>query len=252
MTSVIWPLPAAPIIEAVVDVDCDMPPNFDMDALEAAGKAALADSYPVFRRRFVSEHQIVAGPAGASSVTMRQGIHALQFVSPDDKQIVQYRPAGFSFNRLAPYSTFDDYLPEIARCWRLFVGDARPVMTRAVRMRYINRFELPLKDGKVKLSDYLKVAPRVVDEARLELAGFFNQISVVEPNTGNQANIVFATQEISGERLALIFDIEASKQVDLEPSDWATISSTLESLRLLKNLIFGNSLTKKCLNLFRL
>jgi len=246
-----WPLAAAPIIEAVVDIDCDMPPTADVDALQAAATAVLGDRYPVARRRLFDEHQIVAGPTGPPNVTSRQGIQALQFVSADGKQLVQFRPGGYSFNRLAPYATFDDYRPEIERCWGLFVSTARPVLTRVVRMRYINRFDLPLLEGQVELGDYLKLAPRVADEGRLRLAGFFNQSSQVEPATGNQANVVFATQGGGAEHLGLIFDIEALKEVNVEPSDWATISAALDSLRSLKNLIFRNSLTKKCLNLFR-
>jgi hypothetical protein len=40
----------------------------------------------------------------------------------------------------------------------------------------------------------LEVAPPLVDEQRLAFAGFFSQQSVIESATGNQANIVMATQ----------------------------------------------------------
>lgn len=244
-------LSSPPIIEAVVDIDCDMPPNVDIDTLDVAAGAALADQYPTSRRRMLSEHQISAAPDQPVNVTSRHGLQALQYFSPDEKQLVQFRPAGFSFNRLAPYSTLDDYLQEIERTWRLFIDIAKPVLTRTVRLRYINRIQLPMTERRVELNEYLKLSPRLADEERLNFAGFFNQHSVLEPATGNQVNIVFATQPPADDHLPIIFDIEAFNHVAAEPWDWETISGRIHSLRSVKNLVFANSLTDKCLNLFR-
>ena len=244
-------LTSAPIVEAVVDIDCDMPNLGDIDALAAAAGAALADRYPTPRRRMLSEHQISAAPDRPVAVTSRQGLQALQYLSADEKQLIQFRPAGFSFNRLAPYTTLDDYLPEIERTWSLFVGIAKPVVCRAARLRYINRIHLPTVDGRVEIDDYLRLAPKLADEERLTFAGFFNQHSVLEPATGNQVNIVFATQPPAGDQLPVISDIEAFKDLACDPGDWLTISGRIQPLRSLKNLVFANSLTEKCLNLFR-
>lgn len=244
-------LTAAPIVEAVVDIDCDMPNQVDVDALAGAAAAALGDLYPTQRRRMLSEHQISAAPDQALAVTSRQGLQALQFISADERQLIQFRPAGYSFNRLAPYSTLDDYLPEIERVWRIFVNVAKPVVCRAVRLRYINRLQLPMIEGRVEIDDYLKLAPKLADEKRLIFAGFFNQHSVLEPATGNQVNIVFATQPPAGDQLPIIFDIEAFSETASDPDDWSTISGRIQSLRSVKNLVFAHSLTEKCLNLFR-
>jgi uncharacterized protein (TIGR04255 family) len=246
-----WPLSSAPIVEAVLDIDCDLPPAADVDALEKAGRAALADQYPVVRRKVVSQHQIDAVPEQSVSVTSRHNIEAIQYVSQDGKQLVQFRPLGYSFNRLAPYSSLDDYLPEIERCWRIFVSVGSPVLTRVVRMRYINRMALPLVNGRMELDEYFHVAPQLADEHRLTLTGFFDQQSVLETDTGNRAAIVLATQSVVDDHLQVIFDIEASRELAADPGDWRVISETIASLRALKNLVFRNSLTPKCLNLFR-
>lgn len=68
----------------------------------------------------------------------------LQFLKNDEKQLVQIRPQGYSFNRLAPYGGFDEYLPEIERAWRLFVDIVMPLQVKLIRLRYINRFLLPM------------------------------------------------------------------------------------------------------------
>jgi uncharacterized protein (TIGR04255 family) len=213
-----------PIVEAVLDIDCDMPTTVDVEALNVAARAALADRYPVSRRRMLSEHRISSTPDQPLAVSSRQGLASLQYFTSDEKQLVQFRPGGYSFNRLAPYTTLDDYLPEIARTWKPFVDVAKPVVCRTVRLRYINRIELPMVEGKVEIDAYLKLAPRLADEERLSFAGFFNQHSVLESATGNQANIVFATQPPTKHTLPILFDIETFKAMDIEPADWQAIS----------------------------
>lgn len=173
MTSTTIALGSPPIIEAVIDIDCDMPPQADIEALDAAAKGAMADRYPIARRRMLSGNLVInVGAAPVASAAL-QGLQALQYLTADEKQIVQWRPNGFSFNRLAPYGSLDDYLPEIERTWRFFVASAAPVICRAVRLRYINRLLLPLRDdGRVELNEYLAVSPRPADEGR-----FTSQVS---------------------------------------------------------------------------
>lgn len=243
-------LKAAPIVEAVLDIDCDMGPKFDLAALECAARAAFKDAYPRIRTKFLEEHQIKQVGDGSAEHTTKRGIQALMFHSDDVKQIVQVREQGYSFNRLAPYSTLDDYLAEIERTWRLFVGLASPVQIREVRLRYINRLLLPIVENRLEFTDYLKVSPQLPDESNLSFVGFVNQHSAVETGTGNQASIMLTTQPPEENDLPLIFDIGVSHAEAGEIEDWPRILKKIESLRSLKNRIFQNTLTQSCLKLF--
>ncbi len=240
-----------PIVEAVVDIDCDMPPTMDLAALESRGRDLFSPSYPQFRTQLIQEHEFKQEIGSAPEMAVRRSIHAIQFLHDNEQQLVQIRTLGFSFNRLTPYSGLDDYLPEIQRTWALFSTLVAPVQIRAVRLRYINRILLPLTNGRVELDEYLKLGPRLPDEERLTLAGFLNQHAVVEAITGNQANIVLTTQPQLANQLPLIFDIEATSAGNAEPTDWPWIETRIRSLRSLKNHIFRNTLTDKCLKLFR-
>src|SRR5450759_4716680 len=110
-----------PIVEAVFDVDCDLPPGFDLAALEGPSRARFGDAYPKFHAQFVQEHRIEAKADAPPNMSTRVAVQSLLFRHDDEKQIVQVRAQGFSFNRLAPYTSLDDYLPEIERTWRLYV-----------------------------------------------------------------------------------------------------------------------------------
>ena len=240
----------APIVEVILDIDCDLPPSFHLQSVEAELRAAVCDAYPNMRQQLVQEHQISQQGDAHPQISLRSGLQAIQFLSGDEKQIVQFRTGGFSFNRLAPYSQLDDYLPEIERTWNAFLGIAKPVLIRKIGLRTINKIQLPLSEGKVPLEDYIQTGPRLPDEKSLTFVGFLDQHKAVEPATGNNVNIVLTTLEADGEHLPLILDIDAFRPLQIEPASWPKLLEILVSLRDLKNRVFWNSLTDRCLNLF--
>lgn len=187
----------------------------------------------------------------APTLAVRRGVEALVFSQEDERQLVQVRAQGFSFNRLAPYTSLDDYLPEIERSWRLYASLASPIQIRLLRLRYINRILLPMVNGRVRLEKYFKVAPRLPDQANLTFVGFLNQHAAVEVDTGHQVNIVLTAQIPQGDKLPVIFDNCVTAVASGEPEDWAWIVAKIQALRSLKNRIFKESLTETCLNLFR-
>jgi uncharacterized protein (TIGR04255 family) len=247
------PLPhlkTPPIVEAVLDIDCDLQPGFNLAALEAAARIALQDQYPKFRAQMMQEH-LVEMNVTAFNTSTRQALQALQFMHDDERQLVQVRANGFAFNRLAPYTTLDDYLPEIERTWHLYVRLASPVQIRVVRLRYINRILLPMTTPSIDLDEYLKIGPRLPDEANLMLSAFLIQQAAVEKETGHQVNLVLTSQAPANEKLPIILDITAASGVNAEPDDWAITKETIAALRILKNRVFQNTFSDKCIELFQ-
>jgi uncharacterized protein (TIGR04255 family) len=240
-----------PIVEAVFDVDCDLPLGFDLMALEARTRAQFADQYPKFRTQFLQELQIEATEDTQPKISGRSAVQAFQCLHEDEKQLVQVRPQGFSFNRLAPYSSLDDYLSEIERTWRLYVDLVSPVQIRVIRLRYINRILMPLTAKGVDLDEFLKIGPRLPDEDSLALSGFLSQQAAVEKRTGHQVSLVLTAQPAVSEKLPVILDITVSSQSTPDPADWPKIMPVIRSLRTLKNRIFFNTLTEKCIQLFQ-
>jgi uncharacterized protein (TIGR04255 family) len=239
-----------PIIEAVIEIRCDMGPTFDLATFEGAARDVFRDQYPKLQQQFVEAHRLEREGDEPPRISAPRGLQALQFLHADGKQLVQIRMQGFTFNRLAPYSSLDDYLPEIERTWRLFVQLATPVQIQQVRMRYINRILLPLTNRLVELTDFLEVGPRLPDEDRLHFTGFLNQHAAVEVDTGNLVNIISTLQPLEKDLVPLILDIEVIHVGAADPGDWISVRSNIDSLRSLKNHVFKNTLTQKCLNLF--
>ncbi|MDZ4760964.1 MAG: TIGR04255 family protein [Alphaproteobacteria bacterium] len=251
MTAETVRLKSPPIVEAVVDIDCDLPPSLDLAALEPVATDRLKDGYPLARKQYLQQMQFEAKGEEPPKFSTKQGLQGLQFFSADEKQLVQIRAQGYSLNRLAPYSGFDDYLPEIERTWRIFVDLTKPVVVRQLRLRYINRILLPLVDGRVELDDYLNGIPSLPDESNLGFSGFFIQQSAFELGTDNHVNISIATQPPADQVLPVILDIDAYYACSLDSGAWGAIAERLISLRGLKNSVFRHSLTEKCLSLFQ-
>ncbi len=241
-----------PVVEAVLDIDCDMPVNFSLEDNIPNICELYKDRYPKARKKHIQQHEIKREVGGETQVsTPAIKVQAVQLVQKDERQLIQVRSQGYSFNRLAPYSRLDDYLDEIQRTWELFQTEFKPIQVKQIRLRFINRIFLPLDDkGFLDSDDYLKRGPRLPDDQRMEFTDFLNQHHVVEKETGNHAKIILATQPSIKTHLPLVFDIETFKQTSFEP-EWDNISNVITSLRSLKNHIFSNTLTDKCIDLFQ-
>lgn len=241
----------APIVEAILEVTCDFPLTTDLQRFQEVAKEQLRTVYPKARRQNVESHEFRKEGEKPAEVSVRQEVGALQFFAEDERQIIQFRREGYSFNRLAPYGSLDEYLPEIERTWEIFRKIVEPIQVRRIGLRFINRLPLPTINGRVELNEYLKLSPQLPDEKTLEFIGFVNQHSAIEKDTGNQVNITLVMQPLEGETLPIIFDIDAFRMVAMSPEDWPAIRSIVDSLRILKNLVFKRTLTEKCLNLFQ-
>jgi uncharacterized protein (TIGR04255 family) len=251
MSEILSQLKSTPIIEAVLDIDCDLidcdlPPGQNLANLENPAKDLMGEKYANVRSVTRLQHHLVE-LQDAPKITSERSLQAIQFRTIDEKQIVQLRVEGFSFNRLAPYTSLDDYLPEIERTWKIFLEVAKPVQIRVIRLRYINQIPVPAPNGKFDLDKFLKIGPRLPDEDALEFVGFLNQHAAVETKTGNQVQTVLTTLPMQNGVIPLLLDITAFCVANLQPDDWGGIAAKISSLRSLKNLVFENTLTEECI-----
>lgn len=243
----------APIVEAVLDLDCDLPAGFDLARFEEEGRNAFASHYPLVRRQAFVSHTLTASAGGQPPAhAVQQGLRALRFVSTDGLQLVQARSEGFSFNRLAPYTSLSEYLPEIERCWQIYAGLAAPLLVRRVRLRYINRIRLPRRETAGGVAGFFALGPSLPAGAGLVLSSFLSQQSAVDLETESEVRIILGAERPEGEFLPTILDIEVGRNEELEPKDWAGLSVRIEQLRALKNRVFQNTLTESCRQLLHL
>ncbi len=239
------------IVEAVVDLDCILPPTQRLEDLQSAAEQAFGDAYPEFSVQIWRDHSFEATPHPPSTIAVEQRVEALQFASPDKREVVQMRSQGYSFNRLAPYPGLDAYMDAMERTWKLYCAIACPVEVKVIRLRYINRIPLPMTEGRVNLETYLNVAPPLPLEKDLTFTGFLEQHTAVEVATGYQVKLILASEAPIGQVFPVIYDITVAAGERHDPKDWAWILAKIQALRALKNRIFESSLTHVCLNQFQ-
>lgn len=248
MTEKAFNLANPPIIEAVLDIDCDMPPDLEIAKLEAAVFPLLQDQYPQLRTQLRQE---IETKLDAPEKTLIRGTtEAIQFLHKDERQLVQIRREGFSFNRLSPYKGFDVYEPEIERVWKIYLSVVKPRQIKAIKLRYINRIMLPSAEKNVELVEYMKIGSSLPEATELTLVGFLNQYVARDVKTGNLASVILTSQPAQADKMPFIFDITASHMGPMSVDDWSCILSQIRQLRDLKNSVFKNTLTEQCLNLF--
>ncbi|HLI17024.1 MAG TPA: TIGR04255 family protein [Rhodanobacteraceae bacterium] len=240
-----------PIVEAVVDIECDFAADFNLKSIEESLRQTFVGTYPKTQTRLLQEFSFAMKPGEPVGRSARQALQAFQFLHDDSKQLVQARTTGYSFNRLAPYSSLDEYLPEIQRTWNLYRAVANPIQIRAVQLRYINRILLPMPDGQLDLDLYFRNGPRLPEGSDLTFNGFLNQSSAVERETGYLVTTVLTAEQPQESKLPIIFDVTVRAVVGTDPADWGWLEATMRSLRGLKNRVFVNTLKQACLNLFQ-
>lgn len=251
-------LARSPIIEAVVDIDCDLPANLDLADLETQAREQFADGYPGFRRIFRPASHLFVSGGSSPPLDVRAATDAYQLLAEDEPQLVQVRRGGFSFNRFTPYTDLHHYLPEIRRTWKIFVDLMAPVAVRRIGLRYINRILLPPVEEIVELNDYLYLGSRLPEDVSLKFTAILNEYSAVEGLTDNEVKVRIVIDEYEKhpwsretQPLPVILDIACSHWGAAESPAWENIESTIRSLRHLANAVFRSNLTERCLNLFR-
>lgn len=239
-----------PIVEAVVDIDCDTPPAFNLAEINPFLEA-WGDQFPNVETIHGQHIQFeVKDPSKLSHHSV--GILAQQFRPSEGNPVVQARQAGFSYNRLAPYTSLDDYLSQIHHTWELYRKVVQPLAIRCIRLKYINRLLLPLENGRLELSEFFTVCPTLPKEAGLDFTGFFRQDSAVETATGHTAQMVLLAQPPESDHLPVIFDVTVAAQETADPENWGWVLQKIGLLRMLKQKIFENTLTPTCLEPYQL
>ncbi len=247
-------VPHPPIVEAIVDIDCELPPGMKLEDIETTARDSLQDNYPQLQKRLLQQFQIRQQGEGPPEHEVGDGrLEALLFRSDDNLQLTQFRRSGYSFNRLAPYDGMDVYLPEIERTWENYREIALPVRIGKVGLRMINRIAVPLNQhGGLNLEAYFTTGPQLplVEGRSLSFTGFLNQHQIIDEGSGHQANIALAVEGKQGDKLIVLLDIDVFDLRTRETLEWPDIAPVLASLRNLKNQLFFNILTKECRNLY--
>jgi len=240
--------PNPPITEALIDIRVQLPGEVSLADLEKLHDK-IKDSYPEKKPRKKLEATFDLKDEQEPLKTAPFAIDGFHFRTPDGKQVAQFRLDGFTFNRLRPYSRWEEVFPEAKRLWEIYRTAVKPVLVTRLAVRYINSIEVPLKT--IDYDHYLTAAPKVPEGLPQLLQSFLTRIEVPFPDRDVVAII---TQTPSGKqdplKTAIILDVDVYAAVNL-PADDARIFEIFGVLREIKNLIFFSSISERTKGLFQ-
>jgi uncharacterized protein (TIGR04255 family) len=227
----------APLTEAIIDFKVVLPGNVTTDTLSNI-HLSIEDTFPA--KEEIHQSSIMLQPGLETPISTDQQLFGFLFRSVDRSKIFQVTLNSFTFNRLAPYTSWEELRADAKYVWEIYKSIIKPETVTRVAIRFVNRFELPSTTSNLKT--FLRIAPDVPPNLpQSEVSNFFMQLLV--PQEDCQLIISEAIVPPSNpETLSVILDFDLFRE-QVWRSDDDGIWQYLEKLRVLKNAVFEASIT---------
>lgn len=240
-----------PIQEALLDIQVALPGDVTMDTLKNF-QAGLESRFPEKKERVSWQQGFqISGVGETHAVSSARSVDGYLFVSKAEGKTVQARRDGFTFNKLRPYSNWENFSGEAKELWQRYVELAHPASVQRIAVRYLNRIALPLPLRDLR--EYCSLFPDLPPALPQGMSEFFLRVAmpIADAPCVSIVTLTFEPPMPGATTLNLIFDNEAAYGFNSLTVDTETIWSKLAELRDLKNKVFDASLTEKAKELFR-
>lgn len=237
-----------PITEALIDLSVD--PREDLTSAELDFYELIAKDYPQKKEMRSFESKMVATARGQVDASAKDmGINAFHFISEDNTKRIQSKINGYTFNRLAPYDSWEEMVALAKPGWDIYIDQVQAQKVTRIATRYINVINIPHRN--VAINDYFNMYPMLPDGLPPPISDFFFKITSNFIEIGATAIVTMASGKLSEKDSSpVILDIDVFSTVNLRPTD-NEIWTVLERFRGIKNEIFVTIVTDKTKELFR-
>jgi uncharacterized protein (TIGR04255 family) len=241
-------LEKAPITEAIFDFRVNPADDFQAETF-ANLKAGLSDRFPKSEERRNSQMTIGFKPGEPAVVNSEDLLlEGIFYKSQDEKLIAQFRANGFTLNRLAPYTSWDELFPVARLLWMQYCETSNPQAVSRLGLRYINQFALPW--AHIDFGDYLRAGPNLPSGLPQTVPAFNLQVLLLDEKSDIAARVSQRLEtSLVDKKYTVILDIDAYKIGSWLPDD-PSIETLFGQLRDFKNQIFFNYLTEKTIGSF--
>ena len=159
-------------------------------------------------------------------------------------RVFQATLQGFTFNRLAPYNSWEEFSSDARSLWEIYKDICRPEFVTRAAVRYINQLNIPIT-GPIELQDYLKTIPEIASGMpQKTLSSFFMQLQIPQEDLNCVLIINETLAPPTPGFVSVILDIDLFRQQVWQSNDEA-IWHFLDQLRERKNQVFRASITEK-------
>lgn len=234
-----------PIVEAVCEFYFDMTQWDDM--VPGLYYDRVRKQYPRKKELQAIAVEIGVG-TGICGSRVTPGGKRYQFISDDEKRIIQIERNLLVVNQLRMYPHFESWKPIIISALKQYCALTSPRGIKRLGMRYLNRIEIP--SDRFTMEDYFQVYPEVPRELGGSHGQYLLRLEMSPVQSGHQLLLTLGTAPvnrsgISGQMLDL-YDVIEFKE-SLPPREiTAAIDEAHENIE----TVFENCITDKLRELF--
>lgn len=154
--------------------------------------------------------KVLDGEVAAETAGIRQEFRLsdrMQFLREDEKAFVQVGPDLLAVNHLAPYPTWEGFVPLVQNALGAYVAVAQPKGLRRIGLRYVNRITIPM--NPVELADYLNLRPFVGVGLPQRMSGFILGVQSPYDDGRDILRLQLATDEPgASDSVAMLLDMD--------------------------------------------
>ncbi len=241
----------APITEAIIDLKVTFPENLSPEIF------AEIEDHVKDRFQTKEKEQIYTGtgafifvPGSPVQMNANQHRNGFLFRSSDNLRIFQATLSGFTFNRLAPYESWEEFSADAKYLWEAYKEIYKPIQVTRAAIRYINQINIPT-EGLDDLKEYLRVIPEIPEDFPQKLLNSFST-QIQMPQEDLECMLIINEVLVphpDGKFITVTLDLDLFRHQNWESGD-ENIWSFLETLRHRKNEVFEASITQKAKEMF--
>ena len=238
----------APIREALIDIRVELPENLTAEVFSMLAKEHQGDFPSQGKaRRFKAGFEFRDDGKAIAHAAHDASFEGVRLSNENGNEIVQFRTDGFTFNKLKPYTSWDDIYPRAMKFWESYRDKTHPLAVSRLAVRYINSMRFP---GRIEeLRDYLVLPPTSPTAGPSDLKSFLNHQVLFDKVSGISVNFVQASQGADSKAVTVLMDIDAYKTGSFGEDEKQSQNLFL-ALREMKNRIFFGSIKEKAKELF--
>lgn len=235
----------APIVEAAVSIQVDLPAETTLDAAWSAHDR-IREQYPLHGKQMSGTFQVQFVSSGEPAPATSSSEHiGYRFMSTDQRRVADFAKSAFTLHWLPPYTEWTDLRSEATRLWEIYKVCMKPKAVTRIDVRFINNLSIPATAKDI--CDFLVPGPIVPEGLPQAVRSYVSRIEIVDEPGQRLGVITQAFQGITKEgHLSVLLDIDAIYLGSLAPDD-AEIWDAADKMRDFKNEMFFRSVTDQLL-----
>ena len=232
-----------PIVEAIFDVRVSGT-RYIEDKIEKLGSLFSSKDSIFCNRHEQNRLDFTVKGNNPSEMNHNHRVDGYVFINEDKSRRVQTTYNGFTFNMLAPYTSWGDFVSQSFKYWEKYKEAIGEYSIDRIAVRYINKIRIPT-DG-FEFERYLTSSPSIPQDLPQTFVAFDSRMVIPDESKTIHAIIRQSFELLPTDEVELIVDVDAFKQEQFS----LDLETDFEKLREFKNRIFESLITDSARNTF--